>query len=90
LDAGTNRSVLLNYTLNSRSGNGFDMSLLIPTSVFAGVVDPTPDPDPSVPEPATIALIGIALLGSAIGGRRRARDEEGRLIDPPETQFENQ
>jgi hypothetical protein len=41
MDAGTNRSVLLNYTLNNGSGNGFDMSLLVPTSAFAGVVDPS-------------------------------------------------
>lgn len=41
MDAGTNQSVLLNYTLNNGSGNGFDMSLLIPTANFTGVVDPS-------------------------------------------------
>lgn len=34
MDAGTNQTVLLNYTLNNGSGNGYDMSLLVPTSVF--------------------------------------------------------
>jgi hypothetical protein len=33
--------VLLDYTLNNGSGNGFDMSLLIPTANFTGVVDPS-------------------------------------------------
>jgi hypothetical protein len=39
MDAGSNQAVLLNYTLNSGSGNGFDMSLFVPTSVFAGLGD---------------------------------------------------
>ena len=36
MDAGSNQAILLNYTLNNGSGNGFDMSLFVPTSVFNG------------------------------------------------------
>jgi hypothetical protein len=39
MDAGSNQAVLLNYTLNNGSGNGFDMSLFVPISVFSGVTD---------------------------------------------------
>jgi PEP-CTERM motif len=41
MDGGSNEAILLNYTLNNGSGNGFDMSLFVPTSVFSTVSDPS-------------------------------------------------
>jgi hypothetical protein len=110
MDAGTNQAVLLNYTLNNGSGNGFDMSLFVPTSVFAGLGDASSTyvylysafgavggayaendgaeewaysrcpaetvcqqiPPQEVPEPTTIALIALGLLGCAGVARRRS------------------
>ena len=111
MDAGTNRALLMTYVLNKGSGNGYDMQLLLPVSVFAGLdastnyvylyssfgavggastendgfeewayrrcpegqtcwKTPEPDPNPA-PEPGTLALIAIAMVGGALGERRR-------------------
>jgi len=37
MDAGGNRAILLDYVLNKGSGNGYDMQLLVPVSVFGSV-----------------------------------------------------
>ena len=42
MDAGLNQTILLDYVQNKGSGNGYDMKLLIPLSVFgAALSDPT-------------------------------------------------
>jgi len=43
MDAGTNRALLLDYALNNGSGNGFDLSMLVPVSTFgaAALADPS-------------------------------------------------
>jgi hypothetical protein len=37
MDSGANRAILLNYVVNNGSGNGYDVQLLVPTSIFAGL-----------------------------------------------------
>ena len=43
MDAGANRALLLDYALNNGSGNGFDLSMLVPVSTFgaAALADPS-------------------------------------------------
>jgi len=43
MDAGANRALLLDYGLNNGSGNGFDLSMLVPVSTFgaAALADPS-------------------------------------------------
>jgi len=43
MDSGTNRALLLDYALNNGSGNGFDLSMLVPVSTFgaAALADPS-------------------------------------------------
>lgn len=113
MDEGMNRAILLDYVLNNGGGNGYDMKLLVPVSVFgAALADPAnnyvylyssfgavggnfaendgfeewqyrvcppdtvcvrepPPPDTNVPEPASIALVGLGLLALAAGRRKR-------------------
>jgi hypothetical protein len=42
MDAGLNRAILLDYVQNKGSGNGYDMQLFVPLSVFGGALaDPS-------------------------------------------------
>jgi len=112
MDATQNRAILLDYVQNKGSGNGYDMQLFVPISVFGTISNPSntyvylyssfgavggaytendgfeewayrrcpdntvcwrepPPPDTNVPEPATLALVGLGLAAAAIGRRKR-------------------
>jgi hypothetical protein len=104
LDSGANRTIELDYNLNSGSGSG-DMFVYIPSALFTGGTNvtlysgfgvnnnnndgfeewavrtltppPPPCPDPNnpacfnVPEPGTMALAGLGLIGFGLARRRR-------------------
>ena len=112
LDDGTDNQIKLNYVLNSGSGKGIDLELLIPKAKFTGPINTSivfatafsdsgdgfeewwvqtrgmppelcppgtvgtpPDcviPSVSVPEPGSLALLGLGMFGLAAIRRRRA------------------
>lgn len=99
---GPGNSVLLDFDLFQGSGKGWDMEMLVPISLFAGM-NPTsriifgtafggldgasagdgfeewaykigavpPPPPPPLPEPGTLALAGLSLLGLGFVSRKK-------------------